>query len=162
MVGAGRLDGHLAEDRQVGVRQLQELGLGHEAEDVLEDRQEDEGQRRARMPPDEAHEDPARPAVPRRDAACPDEIEGQDDEDVDRGDDEEARPGGSTSASASVELDAVDRGQPADKAEDEEEVVGLEEIADEQAVEDAKIRVTVFVVRKAKRRTPNWKGKANR
>ena len=57
MVGAGRLDGHLAEDLGLGVRQLEELRLGHEPEEVLVDREEDEGEGRAEQAPDAAHED---------------------------------------------------------------------------------------------------------
>ena len=69
MVGAGRLEGHLAEDRQVGVRQLEELGRGHEAEDVLVDGQEDEGQGGAQEAADEAHEGLRRRAGPGRRAS---------------------------------------------------------------------------------------------
>jgi hypothetical protein len=48
----------------------------------------------------------------------------------------------------------VDRRQ-AQKAEEEQQVVILEEIADEQAVENANIRLRELVVRKANRMTPS-------
>ena len=135
VVGAGRLERHLAEDRQVRVRQLEELGRRDEAEDGLEDGQEDEGQPRAQGAADEAHQglrgDLAEAADP-----LPDEMDRDDDDDVDRGDDEDPRPQGRGPAVALIDLDAVDGRDPADEAEDHEEVVRAEHVAGHQAVQD--------------------------
>ena len=91
----------------------------------------------------------------------PDEVDRDDDDDVDRGDDEEPGPEGRRPPLALVDLDAVDGRQPADQAEDQEEVVRPEDVAGHQAVEDGVDEGQVVEVRKAKRSVPNWKGKAN-
>ena len=76
MVGAGRLDGHLPEDRQVGVGELEELGLGDEPEDVLEDGQEKEGQgARSGDPAQRGPSGPRRPDRARPADLLPDERE---------------------------------------------------------------------------------------
>ena len=53
----------------------------------------------------------------------PDQMEGDDEEDIDGGDDEQPRPEGRVRR-CRLDLDAVDRRQAPDEAEDEEEVVG--------------------------------------
>ena len=57
VVGARGLDGHLPEDREIRVRELQEARGGDEAEDVLENGQEDEGQAGAQQAAQNPHQD---------------------------------------------------------------------------------------------------------
>ncbi len=107
--------GHLPEDGEVRVRQLQELAGRDEAEGRLHGRKEEEGQGPADDPSDEAHED----LRGERAEAAPflDEMDDEDDGRVRRRDEQEAGPERRRPLALPEVSDAVDGGQPADQAE---------------------------------------------